>query len=134
MTIEKREPLRAEQLTQHVTERINQIALDMIPEGTTAGIALRAIAVEAITRYVDSLPFGNWPPNFEPGERVEYVQRQYDSHLPVIRPGVVVEVDVEPALMAHLRVRFDDGEERQINPDVMRRERKNPASRNNEEA
>lgn len=60
---------------------------------------------------------------WKPGERVELVLATWDSYGPPPRPGVVVAVD-EVSLRHHrLRVRFDDGEERYINPDVMRHER-----------
>lgn len=54
---------------------------------------------------------------WKPGERVEY-QQGYDP--PATRLGVVVGVDGELRRHEFLRVRFDDGEERRINPDVMR--------------
>lgn len=63
----------------------------------------------------------NFRPRFEPGERVELVERRGAYGPKQLRPGTVVAIDDEPVTFHHLRVRFDDGEERQINPDVMRR-------------
>lgn len=78
-------------------------------------ISARA-AIEAIIKHADR---GNFPPNFEVGERVELVPIRHDRD--PLRPGTVVALDEEPVRNTYLRVLFDDGEERQINPDVMRR-------------
>lgn len=115
MSIARSTPMRPEQL-QAETERINELVNTMIPEETTGAIALRALAVAAIFKYIDTLDYGSFPPNFTPGERVAYVSSGNEP----TRPGTVVEIDIQPVVQAHLRVRFDDGEERQINPDVMR--------------
>lgn len=53
---------------------------------------------------------------WEPGERVECVARHEDPP----RPGTVVAIDEILLKHERLRVKFDDGEERHINPDVMR--------------
>ena len=55
-----------------------------------------------------------------PGERVEEVIHHGPYGPANFRAGVVVAIDEELVRHQHLRVRFDDGEERQINPDVMR--------------
>lgn len=54
---------------------------------------------------------------FQPGVRVIY-----QAHIPGSQPrwGTVVSIDKELMVNEHLRVLFDDGEERQINQDVMR--------------
>lgn len=60
---------------------------------------------------------------WKPGERVEYVSHQGAYGPITLRAGVVVAIDEELRRHRFLRVRFDDGEERQINPDVMRHAR-----------
>jgi hypothetical protein len=79
------------------------------------------IASHALGAILRDAPSGNFRPRFEPGERVALGAFHPGGQ---DRPGVVVAIDTEPVVHHHLRVRFDDGEERQINPDVMRRERK----------
>jgi hypothetical protein len=116
MSITRSTPMRPEQLELQV-EAIDAMAIKLIPDTMPGALGFRAVIVNAIREYLDTLPLGNFPPNFKPGERVEYVPMRGEEP----RPGTVVEIDFEPVLMAHMRVRFDDGEERQINPDVMRR-------------
>ncbi len=60
---------------------------------------------------------------WKPGEAVEQVSRRGPYGPEETRPGTVVMV--ESYLMRHERliVRFDDGEQRAINPDVMRHRR-----------
>ena len=116
MSIKRTAPMRPEQLGT-VSEQIDAVTIEIIPDGVPGSMALRALVTEGIRKYLDTLPLGNFPPVFRPGERVALVSSQNGP----TRPGTVVEIDLEPVLMAHLRVRFDDGEERQINPDVIRR-------------
>ncbi len=84
----------------------------------SAGQLLRRSAVNIGRRIVSS---------FKPGVRVLYEiprlnrrgdhpQNPEDSK----RYGTVVSIDQELTVNEHLRVKFDDGEERQINQDVMR--------------
>lgn len=115
MSIKRNAPLRPEQLELQV-EAIDALAVTLIPDEVTGALGLRAVIVNAIREYIGTLDYGNFPPRFEPGQRVEYPGRHSGEE----RTGTVVEIDIEPVLHAHLRVRFDDGEERQINPDVMR--------------
>lgn len=75
-------------------------------------------AVMDVLRH--SAPNGNFRPDFEPGERVELVRRVgYEPESTT--PGVVKSIDVVITRAQYLRVKFDNGEERRINPDVMRR-------------
>ncbi len=53
---------------------------------------------------------------WKPGERGELVALNPLRN----RPGVVVRVNHRPVIHHYLEVRFDDGEQREINPDVMR--------------
>ena len=120
MSITRTTPMRPSQLELQV-EAIDAMAIKLIPDTMPGALGFRAVIVNAIREYLDTLPLGNFPPNFEPGQRVEYVHRGNGGYgAEEKRPGTVVEIDFEPVLMAHMRVRFDDGEERQINPDVMR--------------
>ncbi len=116
MSTPRTTPMRPEQLELQV-EAIDAVAIALIPDTMPGALGFRAIIVQGIREYLDTLPLGNFPPVFRPGERVALVSSQNEP----TRPGTVVEIDFEPVLQAHLRVRFDDGEERQINPDVMRR-------------
>lgn len=121
MSIERKTPMRPEQLELQV-EAIEAVAIKMILDSMPGALGFRAVIVGAVREYLNTLPLGNFPPNFEPGQRVEHVHRGNGGYgAEEIRRGTVVEIDFEPVLQAHLRVLFDDGEERQINPDVMRR-------------
>ena len=99
--------------------KIAEFAESMYPEETSLSRTMRLVIGEAIQKYVEQLPDGNFPPVFQPGERVELVPLRLAKD--DLRPGTVVSIDLEPKAHHYLRVRFDDGEERQINPDVMRR-------------
>lgn len=78
----------------------------------------------ALEAVIASQPlFGNGLRHmWEPGERVELVGVAQNGGRRNPRPGAVVAVDTELRRHEFLRVRFDDGEERHINPDVMRHE------------
>jgi hypothetical protein len=120
MSIAKNTPMRPEQLELQVDD-INKLAERLIPDTVTGALGLRAVVIQAVREYIDTLDYGNFPPRFEPGERVEAVHRGNGGYgAEEKRPGTVVEIDLVPVVQAHLRVRFDDGEERHINPDVMR--------------
>ncbi len=82
---------------------------------------IHGLITKGVAAALSDLPSGNWRPNFEPDERVEQVIRGAGRGPQALRPGVVVAIDDEPRMHHYLRVKFDDGEERQINPDVMRR-------------
>jgi len=59
-----------------------------------------------------SFPLGR---TWRPGDRVEYVGLDRKT-----RPGTVESIDRQAVWQERLNVRFDDGETRHINPDVMR--------------
>lgn len=120
MSIKRTQPMRPEQLELQV-EAIDELAARLIPEHVTGALGFRAVIVNAIREYIDTLDYGNFPPNFEPGQRVALVERKNNGYgAEELRPGTVVEIDLVPVVQAHMRVRFDDGEERHINPDAMR--------------
>lgn len=100
-----------------------QVFMDLLEQneihvghGTPAMVL--ALARRAI---LETCPDGNFPPVFDEGERVVLDARA--ATLGRARPGVVSAIDHELTVHHYLRVKFDDGEERQINPDVMMRER-----------
>jgi hypothetical protein len=113
-------PLRPEQLGRE-SEAIDAIAINMIPETMPGALGLRALITEGIRQYIGGMNFGSWEPVFKPDERVELVEGGYGGNPTTLHPGTVVEIDAQPRIHLSLRVRFDDGEERHINPDVMRR-------------
>lgn len=115
MSLSRTAPIRPEQLELQV-EAIDALAVKLIPDTMPGALGFRAVIVNAVREYIDTLDYGNFPPNFDPGQRIEYVGWRGEPN----RPGTVVEIDIQPVLQTRLRVRFDDGEERQINPDVMR--------------
>lgn len=57
---------------------------------------------------------------WKPGERVEAVSGGYGGNPTILRQGRVERIDREYGYHESLVVRFDDGETRAINPDVMR--------------
>lgn len=96
---------------------------DAIKDGWFDASDIIRWCIAAIEADRGQFPDGNLRPRFEPGERVEEVIWRGPYGPKEYRPGVVVAIDEEPRMHHYLRVRFDDGEERQINPDVMRRVR-----------
>ena len=60
---------------------------------------------------------------WKPGERVELVSGGYGGRPQELRLGTVERIDREYGYSESLVVRFDDGEVRAINPDVMRHRR-----------
>lgn len=85
---------------------------------------LRPILRSVLELQMELLPRGNFRPHFEVGEEVELLHGGYAGNPQVLRPAVVTGLDLELRVHTFLRVKFDDdGEERQINPDVMRRRR-----------
>lgn len=68
-------------------------------------------------RLSPTIALGN---TWKPGERVELVEGGYGGRPVKTRPGTVACIRRIYGYHERLVVKFDDGEERPINPDVMR--------------